>query len=158
MKSATATLQFELEKLAPAGRVGVIALATDFNIEHDLNTLFPDDVQSFTSRVRNYNPLTIENLRKMEPGIAACADTILPDTELDVVIYACTSGTVAIGSERITQLIHQSCPNAAVTNPVTAALAAFDSFKAKRISILTPYTEAVNKDVAEFFTSQELKC
>ena len=32
MKSATATLQFELEKLAPAGRVGVIALATDFNI------------------------------------------------------------------------------------------------------------------------------
>ena len=39
MKSATATLQFELEKLAPAGRVGVIALATDFNIERDLNAL-----------------------------------------------------------------------------------------------------------------------
>ncbi|WP_210441372.1 maleate cis-trans isomerase family protein [Vibrio crassostreae] len=157
MKSATATLQFELEKLAPAGRVGVIALATDFNIERDLNTLFPDDVQSFTSRVRNYNPLTIENLRKMEPGIAACADTILPGTELDVVIYACTSGTVAIGSERITQLIHQSCPNAAVTNPVTAALAAFESFKVKCISVLTPYTEAVNQDVAAFFESQGIE-
>ena len=157
MKSATATLQFELEKLAPAGRVGVIALATDFNIERDLNALYPNDVQSFTSRLRNYNPLTIENLRKMEPGIAACADTILPGTELDVVIYACTSGTVAIGSERITQLIHQSRPNAAVTNPVTAALAAFDSLKAKRISVLTPYTEAVNQDVAAFFESQGIE-
>ena len=66
MKSAIATLQFELEQLAPAGRVGVIALATDFNIERDLNALYPNDVQSFTSRLRNYNLLTIENLRKME--------------------------------------------------------------------------------------------
>ncbi|PSW46024.1 maleate cis-trans isomerase family protein [Photobacterium leiognathi] len=157
MKSATATLHFELEKLAPAGRVGVIALATDFNIERDLNALYPSDVQSFTSRVRNYNPLTIENLRKMEPSIAVCADTILPGTELDVMIYACTSGTVAIGSERITQLIHLSCPKVAVTNPVTAALAAFSKFQAKRISVLTPYTEVVNQDVAAFFESQGIE-
>ncbi|MCA3903598.1 Asp/Glu racemase [Vibrio vulnificus] len=157
MISGIENLQFELDVLAPAGRIGVIALATDFNIEQDLYQLYPNDVQSFTSRVRNYNPLTIDNLRKMEPGIAACADTILPGTELDVVIYACTSGTVAIGSKRITQLIHQSCPSAAVTNPVTAAFAAFESFKAKRISILTPYTEAVNQDVAAFFESQGIE-
>jgi len=35
---------------------------------------------------------------------------------------------------------------------VTAAAAAFRELKARRISILTPYTEAVNRDVAEVFT------
>ena len=90
MKSETIAPQFELDQLASAGRVGVITLATDFNIERDLKQFYPVDVESFTGRVRNYNPLTMDNLRKMEPGISACADSILPGTDLDVIIYACT--------------------------------------------------------------------
>lgn len=157
MKSETIAPQFELEQLAPAGRVGVITLATDFNIERDLKQFYPADVESFTARVRNYNPLTMDNLRKMEPGISACADAILPGTDLDVIIYACTSGTIAIGSDRITQLVHETKPGVPVTNPVTSALAAFKRFNAKRISILTPYTESVNKEVAAFFVSQGIE-
>lgn len=146
-----------LETLAPAGRIGVIALATDFNIEQDLRRIYPESVEIFTSRVRNTNPLTIENLRSMAPGIGAAADTILPGTELDAMIYACTSGTVAIGIERITELVHQTRPGVPVTNPVTAALAAFEQFEARRISILTPYTQAVNEGVAELFESKGLE-
>ncbi|KFI12468.1 Asp/Glu racemase [Vibrio coralliilyticus] len=157
MKSETIAPQFELDQLASAGRVGVITLATDFNIERDLKQFYPVDVESFTGRVRNYNPLTMDNLRKMEPGISACADSILPGTDLDVIIYACTSGTIAIGSERITELVHQTRPGTPVTNPVTSALAAFKSLNAKRISILTPYTDSVNKEVADFFLSQGLE-
>ena len=151
MRVTTVTPQQPLQNLAPAGRIGVIALATDFNIEQDLRRIYPTGVEIFTSRVRNYNPLTIENLRAMAPGISAAADSILPGTDLDVMIYGCTSGTVAIGSERITELVHQSCPGVAVTNPLTASLAAFETLGAKRISILTPYTEAVNRDVAAQF-------
>lgn len=154
MKLTTVTHQQPLEYLAPAGRIGVISLATDFNIEADLLRMYPDDVQFFTSRVRNVNPLTIENLRSMEPGISAAADTILPGIDLDAIIYACTSGTVAIGVERITKLVHQVRPGVPVTNPVTAALSAFQRFEVKRISILTPYTAAVNREVAEFFSAQ----
>ena len=152
MKSSTVTHQRPLEKLAAGGRIGVIALATDFNIEQDLRRMYPADVEPFTSRVRNMNPLTIENLRRMEPGISAAADCILPGTQLDAMIYACTSGTVAIGIERITELVQQSRPGVPVTNPVTAAFAAFETLGARRISILTPYTEAVNEEVAAFFT------
>lgn len=154
MKVESIVPQFELEQLAPAGRIGVIALATDFNIESDLRQLYPSDVQAFTSRVRNVNPLTIENLRSMAPGISVAADTILPGTDLDVIIYGCTSGTVAIGSDRITTLIHQTRPNVAVTNPITAALAAFERLNAKRLSILTPYTETVNQEMVMFFIEQ----
>lgn len=146
--------QYPLDNLAPAGRLGVISLATDFNIEADLNRLLPDEVEFFTSRVKNYNPLTIDNLRAMAPGISHTASTLLPGTKLDAVIYACTSGTIAIGVERITQLVQEALPGVPVTNPVTSALAAFNRFKAKKISILTPYTEAVNQEVADFFTAQ----
>lgn len=152
MRIETLSHRYELEHLARAGRIGVITLATDFNIEKDLRQIYPTGVEMFTSRVRNFNPLTIENLRTMAPGISAAADAILPGTELDVIIYACTSGTVAIGNERITELVHQSRPGSAVTNPVTAAAAAFAQLNAKRISILTPYTEKVNLDVAKVFT------
>ncbi|WP_343801197.1 Asp/Glu racemase [Marinobacterium maritimum] len=152
MKTETLSPRYKLDHLAPMGRVGVITLATDFNIEQDLRRIYPDGVEMFTSRVRNYNPLTIENLRTMAPGISAAADAILPGTQLDVIIYACTSGTVAIGSERVTELIHSTRPGALVTNPVTAAFAAFTELNAERISVLTPYTETVNEDVARVFT------
>jgi len=152
MNTETLSPRYPLDYLAPLGRIGIITLATDFNIEQDLRRIYPDGVEMFTSRVRNYNPLTIENLRAMAPGISAAADAILPGTPLDVIVYACTSGTVAIGNERVTRLIHATRPGALVTNPVTAAFAAFAEFKAKRISVLTPYTEAVNKDMARVFS------
>jgi maleate isomerase len=152
MRTETLSPRYALDHLAPLGRVGVITLATDFNLEQDLRRIYPSGVEMFTSRVRNYNPLTIENLRTMAPGISAAADAILPGTILDVVIYACTSGTVAIGSERVTELVHAVRPGAIVTNPVTAAFAAFTELNAKRISILTPYTQAVNEDVVRAFS------
>jgi len=151
MKPNTIEHKYPLEKLAPEGRIGVVALATDFNIEEDLRRMYPDTVTAFTSRVRNTNPLTIENLRRMAPGITDTADTILPGTKMDAIIYACTSGTVAIGIDRITELVQKARPGVPVTNPVTAALKAFEHFKARKISILTPYTEAVNEDVAALF-------
>tara|TARA_R110001583_G_scaffold145931_1_gene297976 strand:- start:466 stop:1239 length:774 start_codon:yes stop_codon:yes gene_type:complete len=157
MKIETVAHLQPLEHLAPAGRIGVIALATDFNIEQDLRRIYPQGVEIFTNRVRNRNPLTIDNLRSMAPGISAAADAILPGTELDAIIYACTSGTVAIGIDRITELVHQTRPGVPVTNPVTAALSAFQRFGAKRISILTPYTQAVNLDVAALFESMGIE-
>jgi len=157
MKSSIIKHQHPLEILASAGRFGVIALATDFNIETDLAQLYPQDVRFFTTRVNSLHPLTIENLRKMEPLISDSAANILPGTKLDVMIYACTSGTIAIGIKRIEQLIHHTHPNIAVTNPVSAALAAFKHYGVARISILTPYTQAVNNEMAEFFISQGIE-
>ena len=141
----------QLDEVAPAGRIGLIALATDFNSEQDLRRMYPDGVEVFTNRVLNANPVTMQNLRNMAGDISRAAGGILPGFSLDAMIYACTSGTVANGAEKIEQLVQQSCPGVPVTNPVTAALAAFAHFDAKRISILTPYTEEVNLEMASYF-------
>jgi len=148
---------FPLDDIAPLGKIGLIALATDFNSEQDLRRMYPDGFEVFTNRVLNANPVTMENLRNMVGDISRAAGGILPDVKLDSMIYGCTSGTVANGAENIERLIQENNPGVPVTNPVTAALAAFAHFSANRISILTPYTEAVNNEMAKYFESQGLE-
>ena len=140
-----------LDSVAPLGRIGLIALATDFNSEQDLRRMYPDGVEVFTNRVLNANPVTLQNLRNMASDISRAAGGILPGFNLDAMIYGCTSGTVANGAKNIEQLVQKSCPGVPVTNPVSAALAAFAHLGAKRISILTPYTEEVNLEMAAYF-------
>ena len=143
-----------LKSPATIGQVGLIALATDFNTESDLRRMYPEGVELFTSRVLNTNPLTIENLRTMAPNISSVAATLLPGTPLDAIIYGCTSGTAAIGANTIKKLIQESCPNVPVINPIDAVCSAFDTYGAKRISILTPYTENVNEELVNSFTEK----
>ena len=50
--------EISLDKIGPGGCIGLIALATDFNSEKDLRHIFPDDVEMFTNRVLNANPLS----------------------------------------------------------------------------------------------------
>jgi maleate isomerase len=140
-----------LDAIAPLGRIGLIALATDFNSEQDLRRMYPDGVELFTNRVLNANPVTLANLRNMAGDISRAAGGILPGFSLDAMIYGCTSGTVANGAEKIEALVHESCPGIPVTNPVSAALAAFEHLGANKISILTPYTEEVNLEMAAYF-------
>ena len=140
-----------LEKIAPGGRIGLIALATDFNSEQEFRQWLPQDVQVFTNRVLNANPLTLENLQSMAADISRAATGILPGLTLDAMIYGCTSGSIAIGIEKVQNLIQRSCPGIPVTNPVSAVLAALEHLGARRISILTPYIEEVNREMVTCF-------
>ena len=147
----TYPIETSLDDVGAGGRIGLIALATDFNSEQDLRRILPDDVEIFTHRVLNANPVTIQNLKNMAADISRAAAGILPGERLDAMIYGCTSGAVVNGAERIEELIHERCPGIPVTNPATAALAAFEHFGVSKISILTPYTDTVNRKMLSFF-------
>jgi maleate isomerase len=146
-----------LDTVAPAGRIGLIALATDCNSEQDLRRMYPEGVELFTNRVLNANPVTMQNLRNMAGDISRAASGILPGITLDAIIYACTSGTIANGVDKIQQLVQQSCPGVPVTDPVSAALAAFAHFGVRRISVLTPYIEEVNLEMAVWLENQGIE-
>lgn len=139
------TFDYELDTIDPNGRIGVITLATDFNIESDLRRIVPPGVEILTNRVLNANPLTLESLRAMGPDIARAAAGILPNVGVDAMIYACTSGTAAIGEENVADAIRSVWPEVPVTNPLRAACEAFDVLGARRLSILTPYIREVNE-------------
>lgn len=151
------TLTDPLEVIGPEGRIGLVALATDLCSESDLRTMLPAGVEMFTNRVANTNPVTEENLRAMAPDIGRAAAGIVPDVDLDVMIYGCTSGTVVLGEQEVFHRLRAARGNYRCTTPITAVMAAFGALGAGRVSILTPYTSPLNVQVARHFTGRGLE-
>lgn len=130
-------------------RIGLIALASDYVTERDFMNMRPnDDVVIYTSRVRNANPCTVENLRTMAPLLTEAASLILPQGRLDVMAYSCTSGTVVIGFEAVQASIRAARPGVPCTTPISASLAAFERLGVDRVAVLTPYVDDVNAAIS----------
>jgi len=150
-------LPYEIDGgIASRAAIGLVVLATDYTIEHEWRQLFAgvDGVALYQSRIHNEDRITPETLRAMEPRIVECTRVITPDTPLDVVAYGCTSASMAIGEENVFARIHEAKPEVRCTTPITAAFAAFDAFKARRIGVLTPYPADVNTIVAEYIAAR----
>ena len=138
-------------------RIGLIALSTDFTIEQDYRNIchqLPVDI--FVNRIPFENPLNHENYLKMANHISDVSAQILPSEDVDIVAYGCTSGTIAIGAERIKQEVNNSKPNAKVTTPITAAIKAFNYLGIKKIAVLTPYPKHVNETVFNYLNENNL--
>ena len=136
-------------------RVGLIALASDFMIEKDfINVIKDKKIDFFVNRIECYNPLTKENLIKMSNKVTDVTKDILPDQDLDCVVYGCTSGTIAAGHEAIEQKVKIAKPMAEVSTPSTAAIQALKKLNIKKVSIFTPYSKKLNDDVLDYFKSE----
>ena len=136
-------------------RVGLIALASDFMIEKDfINVIKNRKIDFFVNRIECYNPLTKENLIKMSNKITDVTKDILPDQDLDCVVYGCTSGTIAAGHDSIEKKVKVAKPMAKVSTPSTAAIKALKKLNIKKVSIFTPYSKKLNDDVLDYFKSE----
>ncbi len=72
-------------------RVGLIVLSTDVMIEKDFLKVFNNvTADLFINRIKNYNPVTAENLKKMTNNITSVTANILPGEKVDCVVYGCT--------------------------------------------------------------------
>ena len=145
-----------IEKHNP--RIGLITLASDLRIEKDFNNIiFDKDIDLYCNRIKSYNPLTNETLKKMADDIPKVTEDILPDQKLDCVAYACTSGTIAAGYSSIYQKVNLAKPNTKVTTPITAAINALKSLKIKKLTIFTPYTDEINQSVINYFEKEKIE-
>ena len=145
-----------LEKHNP--RIGLITLANDFRIEKDFNNVIYDkDIDLYCNRIKCYNPLTNETLKKMADDIPKVTEDILPDQQLDCVAYGCTSGTIAAGYQSIFEKVNSVKPNTKVTTPITSTLNALRSLKIKKLSIFTPYTDQINQSVINYFKKENIE-
>ena len=139
-------------------KVGLIALSTDQTIENDFNKIcnnLPLDI--FVNRIHNQNPLTKENLLKMQDDLELVANRILPDEKISTIAYGCTSGTIAIGEAKVRDKILLAKPGCYVTTPVTSAVKAFKIMNINKIALFTPYPDAVNKTILEYFSQKNIE-
>jgi len=152
MKSNKIQPQF-IQKYNP--RIGLIALATDFIIEKDFIKIIQDkDIDFFVNRIECYNPLSKENLIKMSEKVTDVTKNILPDENIDCVVYGCTSGTIAVGYDTIERKIKEAKPKAKITTPSTAAIKALKKLNIKKLAIFTPYSKKLNDEIIDYFSSQ----
>ena len=138
-------------------KVGLLALSTDLTIESDFQSIcqkLPLDL--FVNRIHNENPLTKENLLKMYEQIEPITEKILPGQKINTVAYGCTSGTIAIGEDKVKEKVQLAKPDCYVTTPITSAIKAFKEMNVKKIALFTPYPESVNKTIIEYFNRKNI--
>jgi len=136
-------------------KIGLVALSSDFSIEKDFNSIFLNlPIDLFVNRLPFYNPLTNKNLIKMTERLTEVTENILPNQTLDTVAYGCTSGTIAVGIDKITDKIRLAKPNCKVTTPITSAVNALKQLSLRKISVFTPYPQPINEKVINYFENE----
>lgn len=125
-------------------KIGFVLLATEQTIEDDVMKLRPEGVGIHFSRAAMPDSITCENLAAQADLIAGSAATLLPDGSLDVIAYACTSGSLVIGEERVLAELKKGAPRAAATSLVTGVIRALRAVQARNLVVATPYLDEIN--------------
>lgn len=129
----------------PRAKIGYVLLATEQTIQDDVMALRPDGVGIHFARAPIPDSITAETLAAQVGHLADAAATLLPDGSLDVVCYACTSGSLVIGEERVFEEFRKGAPNATPTTLITGVIAGLRTLGAKRIAVATPYLEEIDR-------------
>ncbi len=123
--------------------LGLVVLQVDETIEQDFRRLVPaESARIHVTRIPAGDRLTPKTIAGMEAALEQ-ATTLLPDRAFDALAYCCTSGTALIGAERVAEKVLEARSARAVTNPLSAALAAFSALGVQSIGMVYPYLDSV---------------
>ena len=145
-------------KVLPADhlrRLGLIVLQSDVTIEDEFRYYFTGlPVNLMVSRIPFENQVNVETLQAMQAHLSNSVSLFPLDAEFDCVGYGCTSGALHIGNDTIAELVSNTRPTRAVSNPMQAAIEAMRHIGATRIAYLAPYSEAVSQSMVDMFEQQ----
>ncbi|TNF23372.1 MAG: Asp/Glu racemase [Rhodobacteraceae bacterium] len=128
--------------------LGLIVLQSDETIEHEFRRLLPaSGVALYTSRIASAPEVRRETLGRMEADMPRAAGLLPRPVRFDAVGYACTSGTSVIGAARVGELVREGCATRAVTEPVSALVAACAHLGVARLAFLSPYVAQVSEGI-----------
>lgn len=126
------------------GRIGFVILATEPLLESEMIKIAPPDIGVHFSRVAMADELTAENLMDQLSKIPQAASLLLADGQLDVLCYACTSGSIVMGEAQIVECLRAGMPGAIPTTLISCVLAAFRKLNINKIAVATPYIPEIN--------------
>lgn len=126
-------------------KLGFVLLAMEQTVEEDMFKLAPDGVGLHFQRAPMANKVDVDTLAAMASGIGDAAALMVPQVQLDVICYGCTSGSVVIGEDKVFAELNRGAPGAQPTSIISGVLRALEAVKAKKITIATPYLNPVNE-------------
>lgn len=136
-------------------KLGMIVLAMEQTVESDLYRIVPEGVGLHFARVPMSNEPSLEALRATREHLPSASGLVLPDDDLDVLCYTCSSGSILIGEDECRA--RMASGNGRVRHYATAAgagIAALRRVGASRLLVITPYPDAVNVEVGRRLVSE----
>jgi len=143
VQSATYAIQFDQGRHFRA-KIGFVLLATEQTIQDDVMALRPDGVGTHFARIATSDNINEKNLLAAGEMLAPAAASLLPDGTLDVVSYACTSGSLILGGDKVDAELRKGAPNAEPTSLIKGVIRALRAVGARKIAVGTPYLDEVN--------------
>jgi maleate isomerase len=125
-------------------KIGCVLLATEQTIQDDVMRLRPEGVGIHFARAYIPDSITNETLAAQAGLLADAAASLLPDGSLDVVCYACTSGSLVIGEERVHAELKRGNPGARPTSLIAGVIKALKTLNVRSLAIATPYLDEIN--------------
>lgn len=140
--------------VASRAAIGLIVLSVDQTVEHEFRKIFTmPGIALYESRMPSSPEVNPETLKAMETDIAPYTALMVPGCHLDVVAFACTSGGMVIGDEQVFRRIREARPGVACTTPMYAVFAALKALGAKRVCLITPYIDDINRTMRRYIQS-----
>jgi maleate isomerase len=145
-------VDYQLIEEPQAPQLGLIVLQSDLTIEDELRYYFDNtDISLLCNRIPFENEVNAETLKQMESHLQRTTALFPIDKTFDAFGYACTSGALHIGSERIAQIVGAERSCKAVSDPMLATKTALEHLGAKRIAYLAPYSVEVCQAMIDGF-------
>lgn len=143
VQSATHNIRFDQGRHHRA-KIGFILLATEQTIQDDVMALRPEGVGMHFARIATPDNISAEALLTAGDLLPPAAASLLPDGTLDVVTYACTSGSLVLGGERVDTELRKGAPDAEPSSLIKGVIRALHTVGARKIVVGTPYLDEVN--------------
>ncbi len=150
-----AAFAYDLKSELPP-QIGLVALQSDLRIESDFRRLIPISVDLLVSRVVSAPSVTPETLSEMALHLTRSATLFPQDAHFAAVGYGCTSGTAQIGAARIAELVQNGTQTEAVSEPVSALIAACKHLNVRRLALLSPYIESVSARLRDVLAEHDI--
>ena len=137
------------------GRIGLISLATDLTVQPEIARIVPEGVAVYAAPITlPRGEVTPESLAQMTANdeLERAAEK-LAWAEVDVILFACTSGSFIHGLGWDKELIAriEAAARVRATTTSTTVIAALQAVGATHVTLCTPYTDDINAIEADYF-------
>lgn len=131
-------------------KIGFVLIPNEQTIEDDMLRHMPPGVGAYFSRATMPREISTESLAQLRGSLAETAARILPDDGLDVICFACTSGTVAVGEDASCAELSKGAPGAKTSTLAGAVRKALTAMSARNITLGSPYVAELNDNVSAY--------
>lgn len=138
--------------------IGLILPSLNGIMEPELNAMAPEGVSVHATRLLLPSGPSLEDLKKMAEGTESAAE-LLASAGVNIIAYACTSGSLVGGAgwdKKLINRIEKAIPLPATTTS-TAVIRACRELGVSKVALATPYDEATNQVEKEFLETHDIE-